>query len=158
MQSCSGAGSPLSQPGSVSGDGFLLGLLPLLHAFPANWQCTPGKLPQSLGRAINYIEQHTEVEDVLISGGDPLTLPVAAGKSACPPETHRAPQTDPDRQQGTRGSAAAHFAESSQHAEEVSSAFHQHTLYASRELTEETKRPVHVWPMSAFLWAVRRFC
>ncbi len=26
--------------------------------------------------AINYIEQHTEVEDVLISGGDPLTLPL----------------------------------------------------------------------------------
>src|SRR5712692_1941139 len=53
-----GLGASLSGSGSISRHGSLRELLPLLHA--------------NFEEAFRYLEQHTEVRDVLLSGGDAL--------------------------------------------------------------------------------------
>ena len=54
----------------------LLHLLPLLHALAGRGHSGEYSLQpaRSAGRAIDYIAAHPEIRDVLISGGDPLTL------------------------------------------------------------------------------------
>jgi lysine 2,3-aminomutase len=50
--------------------------LPVLHEIEDGWPWrSPVLQSRSWKRAIEYIHEHPEVRDVLISGGDPLTLP-----------------------------------------------------------------------------------
>ena len=40
-----------------------------------NWQCFDGKPSEDvLGAAVDYVSKHREIREILISGGDPLTL------------------------------------------------------------------------------------
>ena len=72
-----GARAPLSRPRAVPHHGLLLDLLPLLHALAHGRRS--GRRVLFLSRpqwekALDYIDAHPEIRDVLLSGGDPLSL------------------------------------------------------------------------------------
>jgi len=48
------------------------GVLPVLHAQPRRQRSGEQQLHTQFDGAIQYIREHTEVRDVLLSGGDPL--------------------------------------------------------------------------------------
>ncbi len=66
--------SPLSGPGVTHGDKSMPDLLSVLYQKAAGGK--PGFLKKGeLDRAIQYLRDHKEVRDVILSGGDPLLLP-----------------------------------------------------------------------------------
>ena len=70
-------GAPLSRPRAVPDHRHLLDLLPLLHRARGWWAiraANTSSRPAQWEQALAYLEAHTEVRDVLLSGGDPLTL------------------------------------------------------------------------------------
>ena len=79
-------GAPLSRPRAVPGHRLLLDLLPLLHARrmvgEAGGEYT-FSVPQ-WEQALAYLEEHPEVRDVLLSGGDPLTLATTSSTGCSP--------------------------------------------------------------------------
>ncbi len=78
-------------------------------------------------RQIEYIAQHPQVRDVLLSGGDPLLLPVKVLEDLLtPPACDRARRDHPPGQPGSGLPAAAHHARTGGNAAPVPSALGQH--------------------------------
>ena len=69
-----GARPPLSGPRALPGDRPLRQLLPLLHPQPRVSGAGEQELHTEFEAAFRYLEKHTEVRDVLLSGGDALLL------------------------------------------------------------------------------------
>ena len=57
---------------------FWFNLLPLLHSLTHGGKTTSVSLKRAKRLTILLLKQHSEIRDVLISGGDPLTLSDAA--------------------------------------------------------------------------------
>ena len=111
-------------------------------------------------QALAYIEAHPEIRDVLISGGDPLTLADdrldyllgrLRGDQAC--------RVRPHRHQGAGRAADADHARARPDAEEASSAVDEHPLHPSGRADARGDRgDARDWPTPAFRSAARRCC
>ena len=84
-------------------------------------------------QAIAYIESNRSVRDVLISGGDPLTLPdETLGRLLSRLRSYSARGDHPYRYEGARRSAPADHARTDPDAETLPSPLDQHPFHSSR--------------------------
>ncbi len=146
---------------SVPGDRPLRRLLPLLHPLPPGQQRHRLRFPSRISTGRSNTSAHTPaIRDVLLSGGDPLLfsdeklenfLATPARDSARRISAHRHAHSD--------FSAAAHHARILRHAQEISSAVHQHPFQPSAGIDHGGARALGpAGRRRAFRWATNPSC
>ena len=125
--------APLPGPRAAAGHELLLGLLPLLHPCP-HGRCSVGERSvkkSDIELALDYIEQTPVIRDVLISGGDPLSLDDDRLEYILRRlQQDPACRVHPHRQQAAGRAADAHHAGADAHAEALPPAVDEPAFHA----------------------------